>query len=398
MTQLPVLYGMPGSLYTGKVRSYLRKQRIAFEERPAGDPRFREEIVPQIGRWIIPVLQMPDGTLLQDGAAIIDHFEANAALLGLTKRPRALPQDAVLAVLAHVFELFGGEGLLRPAMHYRWNFDADNLDFLRADFCAGLAPGASADEQRAIFDLASKRMRQATLAFGVTPQTIATIEHSYADFLGRLDHHLAHTPYLLGDTPTLADYGLIAPLYAHLARDPHPASLMKRTAPRVWRWVERMNSPDPEIGEYLGRSSHGLDIGLDGETLPSLENLLAFVAQDYLPEIAAYVSFTDAWLASRPDIPAGSNGMPKPGDRQIGITQLIWRGQAIDVMVMPYRLYLLQRVQDAAERLDTTDTARLQALLERSGLTSLLTLKCRRRVLRQGHLEVWGPSNPLGDA
>ena len=398
MTQLPVLYGMPGSLYTGKVRSYLRKQRIAFDERPAGDPRFREEIVPQIGRWIIPVLQMPDGTLLQDGAAIIDHFEANAAVLGLTQRPRALPQDAVLAVLAHVFELFGGEGLLRPAMHYRWNFDADNLDFLRADFCAGLAPGASADEQRAIFDLASKRMRQATLAFGVTPQTIATIEHSYADFLGRLDHHLAHTPYLLGDTPTLADYGLIAPLYAHLARDPHPASLMKRTAPRVWRWVERMNSPDPEIGEYLGRSSHGLDIGRDGETLPSLENLLAFVAQDYLPEIAAYVSFTDAWLASRPDIPAGSNGMPKPGDRQIGITQLIWRGQAIDVMVMPYRLYLLQRVQDAAERLDTTDTARLQALLERSGLTSLLTLKCRRRVLRQGHLEVWGPSNPLGDA
>ncbi len=30
-----ILYGMPGSLYTGKVRSYLRKQGIGFEERTA---------------------------------------------------------------------------------------------------------------------------------------------------------------------------------------------------------------------------------------------------------------------------------------------------------------------------------------------------------------------------
>ena len=393
MTQLPVLYGMPGSLYTGKVRSYLRKQRIAFDERPAGDPRFREEIVPQIGRWIIPVLQMPDGTLLQDGAAILDHFEANAAALGLTQRPRALPQDAVLAVLAHVFELFGGEGLLRPAMHYRWNFDADNLDFLRADFCAGLAPGASHDEQNANFDFASKRMRKATLAFGVTTQTSALIESSYADFLARLDQHLAHTPYLLGDTPTFADYGLIAPLYAHLARDPHPAGLMKRTAPRVWRWVERMNSPEADIGEYLGRAPSWVDTDTACAARSSLDALLTFVAEDYLPELEAHVSFANDWLASRADMPAGSNGMPKPGDRHIGSTRIVWRGQAIDVIVMPYRLYLLQRVQDVAERLDRGDAARLQRLLERNGLASLLTLKCRRRVLRQGHLEVWGPAS-----
>jgi hypothetical protein len=33
MNTSPILYGMSGSLYTAKVRSYLRKQRIAFEER-----------------------------------------------------------------------------------------------------------------------------------------------------------------------------------------------------------------------------------------------------------------------------------------------------------------------------------------------------------------------------
>ena len=41
------LYGTPGSLYTGKARSYLIKQGIAFENRAAGEARFRDEIVPK---------------------------------------------------------------------------------------------------------------------------------------------------------------------------------------------------------------------------------------------------------------------------------------------------------------------------------------------------------------
>jgi hypothetical protein len=51
------LYGMPGSLYTGKVRSYLIKQGIDFDNRAVGEPRFRAEILSQIGRWIIPVVE-----------------------------------------------------------------------------------------------------------------------------------------------------------------------------------------------------------------------------------------------------------------------------------------------------------------------------------------------------
>jgi glutathione S-transferase len=375
---------MPASLYTGKVRAYLRKQRIAFEERPAGDPRFRDEVLPKVGRWIIPVVQLPDGTLLQDGAVIIDHFEAS----GMGQGPRALPADPLLAVLAHLFELFGGEGLLRPAMHYRWNFDTDNLDFLRADFASALSPGATEAEQEATFTLASKRMRSAGMAFGVSSATAATVEASAVDFLQRLDRHFAATPYVLGQAPTYADYGLIAPLYAHLGRDPHPAALMKRVAPRVWRWVERMNAPDDDAGEYLGRAPEWLDPAAPGDTL---EALLGFMAEDYLPELEAHVAFADAWLAKRPELVAGSNGMPKPGERAIGIAPVVWRGHPIHVVVMPYRLYMLQRVQDAAARLDSAQAALLQALLARNGLGSVLGLRCRRRVLRQGHFEVWGP-------
>lgn len=384
MQTLPILYGMPGSLYTAKVRSYLRKQGIAYEERSAGDPRFMTEILPQIGRWIIPVVQLPDGTLLQDGAVIVDYFEAH----GMGHGPRALPKDPVLAVVSHLFELFGGEGLLRSAMHYRWNFDAENLDFLRADFSNTLAPGAPEAQRMEVFELASKRMRGATMAFGVNANTIPAIEANTIEFLLRFDRHLANTPFLLGDTPTYADYGLIAPLFAHLGRDPHPSALMKKVAPRVWRWVERMNASDADTGEYLGRAPAWIDLESSSQTL---EDLLKFVAEDYLPELAAQVDFANGWLAKRPEIAAGSNGCAKPGERAIGITQVQWRGNNMDVLVMPYRIFMLQRVQDAAKRLNGEQDHQLRDLFSRTGLSDVLDLSCRRRVMRQGHFEVWGP-------
>ena len=379
-----ILYGTPGSLYTGKARAYLRKQGIAFEERTAGDPRFRAEVVPVVGRWIIPVLLTPEGRYVQDGADIIDHFED-----GSTVPVPARPSTPLHAVVARVFELFGGEGLLRPAMHYRWNFDVDNLDFVRADFIAGLvAPGADAQESAFVFDRASVMMRKATEGFGVSAESAPHVEASYLEFLALFDAHLARTPYLLGGQPTLGDYGLIAPLYAHLARDPHPAMLMKQRAPRVWRWVERMNAREQGAGEYQGLSCPELEA--DG--LPdTLRALLRFVADDYLVELQAHVEFACEWLAQRPDLPAGSNGLDKPGARVIGRASFNWRGVPISTAVMPYRFYLLQRVQDVFDSLDAAQRERVRAALRGVGLEAMLDLRLPRRVERQQHLEVWGP-------
>lgn len=118
-----VLWGMPASLYTGKARAALGKRRVPFDERTPGHPEFRARIVPAVGRWIIPVLECPDGTRVQDSASIVEHldrtvpdgppslppdpaFDASAsrmrrAALGLGVQPHAIPamlqrfQDAV---------------------------------------------------------------------------------------------------------------------------------------------------------------------------------------------------------------------------------------------------------------------------------------------------------------
>ena len=184
-----VLYAMPGSLYSGKARSYLRKHRIDYVERAPGDPRYTDQVVPAIGRWIIPVLETPDGTLVQDTVDIIDHLDA-----GVDPDRSAYPATPVHRAVAHLLELFGGEGLLRPAMHYRWDFDETNVAFLAKDFSASLVVGGDDDTRDAVFAFSSDRMRSATTAFGVSEELVPEIERSYEQFLDLFDAHLAGSP------------------------------------------------------------------------------------------------------------------------------------------------------------------------------------------------------------
>ena len=76
--------------------------------------------------------------------------------------------------------------------------------------------------------------------------------------------------------------------------------------------------------------------------------------------------------------------------RVLGETSFDWRGQRLTVGVFPYRLYLLQRILDAADALDAGARARLDALFARTGLTPLLACRPVRRVERDNNLEVWG--------
>jgi len=76
-----VLYGMQASLYTGKVRAYMRRNRIPVIERGIGHPDYGNEIYPKLQRFILPVLVTPLGEVIQDGTDILDYLDK--AELGL---------------------------------------------------------------------------------------------------------------------------------------------------------------------------------------------------------------------------------------------------------------------------------------------------------------------------
>ena len=112
------LYGMQASLFTGKARAYMRRNRIPVTERGAGHPEYMTRIFPHMDRFIIPVIETPDGDIIQDGTDSLEYLDGR----GLGREP-LFPDDPVIKAVALLFQLFGNEGLLRPAMHYRWNFD-----------------------------------------------------------------------------------------------------------------------------------------------------------------------------------------------------------------------------------------------------------------------------------
>lgn len=364
-----ILYGAPHSLYTGKTRSYLRKQGIAYVER-AGDPRFRSEVVPAIGRGIIPVVELPDGTFVQDTVDILDHFERAGA------RVSAYPAGPRQRILAHIAELYAVVGLTRHAMHYRWSY-ADVQDrFLTDAFTGGSGDPAAV----------MARMRSYLPMLGVTPATVPAIEASYIALLDLLEAHFASHPYLFGGQPSLGDYGLLGPLFAHLGRDPVPADIMKRRAPKVFRWVERMNAPDADIPEYGDYPT----AYLAGDEIPAtLEPLYRHMADELFPELSDKVDMMRRFVAeAEPE--AGSPVTDKPHRRVIGSVETSFRGVSAESGVQPYIFYLWQRITDTFDTLEAGSAASVREWLDGVGLAPLLDAHRPIRVERRGHIEVWG--------
>jgi len=228
------------------VRSYLRKQGIAFVERLPSDPEFQRLVMPAVQRFINPVVRLPDGLLVQDTTDIIDHFEHSGQA-----RFSVYPRGPLQRVVALALDLLGGEGLVRAAMHFRWSYRAHNEAFLRHEFglsfrAAGL-PQAAIDQQ---LDGFMGYLNAYLPKLGITAQSTEAVEAAYYALLSALDAHFRVQPYVLGGLPTVADFGFIANLYAHLGRDPYPSMQMKLQAPSVYRFTERMMASDADVPEF----------------------------------------------------------------------------------------------------------------------------------------------------
>jgi glutathione S-transferase len=279
-----ILYGSEHSLFTGKVRAYMRYKGLNWEERAATRDIYRSVILPKIGAPIIPVLETAAGEYVQDTTDIIDYLEA--------RHPSApvYPQTPVQRLVALLFELYGDEWLTIPAMHYRWSALEHQRDFILSEFGKLSAPEASYEEQIAIGERTSKAFSGMVPALGITEDTIPGIEATYLEFLDQLDRHFASYAFLLGSRPSIGDYGLMGPLYAHLGRDPVPRALMEERAPNVYAWVKRMNGPQPLSGEFLA------DDVIPDSLLPLLQTL----CRDQLPDVLDVIDHNSAWLQDNP--------------------------------------------------------------------------------------------------
>ncbi|HBX37556.1 MAG TPA: glutathione S-transferase [Pseudohongiella sp.] len=366
-----ILYGVPHSLYTGIARCYLRTQNIPYLELPPTHPDFASMVVPAIQRSIIPVLVTPSKEIIQDSLDIIDHFEQQGV------RYSAYPEPVLLKVLAIIVQYYGCQAMRRHAMHYRWSFPEEQHDFLRAAFSAGSGPDYA--------DKVMSRMQSYLPMLGVTATTIPLIEQSYHDLLEILERHLSNHPYLFGGYPCIADYGLIGPMFAHLGRDPVPSSIMKRKAPHVFRWVERMTAPGLDVPDFPDYGDQLIDSDSIPETLVALLN---FIRSEIFPELTDKL----AALQAHADNQQPAHGAPvadKAHKRSVGQIDTTFRGASVTVGVEPYLLYLLDRAADCLDSVDASTQHQLMGQLRKFGLEKAIPAGGRFTVGRQNNIEVW---------
>lgn len=345
------LYGTEVSLYSGKTRAYLRWKAIPFVEQLSTLAVYRQIIVPNIGRRVIPVVRTPEGDYLQDTTAIIDALEARFP------EPSVYPAGPTQRLVSLLFELYGDEWLVMPAMHYRWQRKRQNLRFILGEFGRTMRPQTPRVLQPVLGLLPATVFGGLySKYFGIGKTMHAAVERSYQGFLDDFNLHLTRHDFLLGARPTIGDFGLIGPLYAHLYRDPAPGAMMRERAPQVARWVERMRQPAGHTGPLLA----------DDRIPQTLMPLLARLFREQMPVLTDTVRAVQDWCLTHPD------AMALP--RVIGRHPFVLEGQTGERAIQPYGQWMFQRPALFYQTLSDTDRAAVdRQLADIEGIDALDT-------------------------
>ncbi len=221
------------SYYSGKMEMLLRYKQIPFKRIELPMRRIYPVLYRNTGVMKVPAIKSADGLWLRDSTPMIDWFDE------AYPESRVIPENPALCYISKLVEDYADEWLWRPAMYYRWKFDHKALGRR-----LGTEIVTRSDMPLPEFLRSWYMARRQTVTFlkndGVDKQTQGHIEKTYLDNLDALESILQDSPYLLGNRPTLADFGYMGPMFRHFSLDPTPARIMRERAPAVYEWVARM--------------------------------------------------------------------------------------------------------------------------------------------------------------
>ncbi len=271
MTAQPyTLYGLKLSYFTGKLEAYLRAKGIAFKFMEMNLADF-QRCARETGVAQMPQLLTPQGAWLTDTTAIIAHFENQAA------EPRFRPSTAVGAFLSRLLEDAFDEWLWRPALYYRWAF-AEDSRLMGRQIARTLLRDLPAPLWMRSFWVTKRQQREYLHRDGVNRENGPAIERHYLTLLDLLEPVFTARPYLLGDRPCEADFGLFGPMFRHFSHDPTPARVLRERAPNTMRWIARLWAATPNS---FAKAPTVADAPAD------LDPLLRCIGADYLPYLEA---------------------------------------------------------------------------------------------------------------
>lgn len=360
MTNTHILYGWQLSYFSGKTRAYLRYKNIDLDDRPVNALTLMRKIPAKTGAMVMPVVVTPQGEWLQDSSHIVDVLEDR-----FTDKPvmSGTPRQAIAAQL---LEAWADEFWIPSAMHYRWSYPG-NYPLFQREAGQALLPWAPRWLQNRLADRIAGTLRSYLPGVGVEPQQVALLERWTIHMLDALERHFAEHDYLLGGAPSIADFALVGPLYAHLGRDPEPLRLLIEPRPRLQAWIQRVAQGVPASGSWLA-----------DDALPdTLRPVLHSVLQEFLPMADATVQAMDVALAT---LPPQRKRLPRSLQ---AISFPLADGQ-FQRQALPYVLWMLQRVQRFYAQLDAADQNHVQAWLDSQAAGDIMTRPMGPALRRQG--------------
>lgn len=185
--------------------------------------------------------------------------------------------------MSFLLEDFADEYFFIGALYYRWNFrlDAGNLArrFVMHDF-ARESPIPLPEHLMQLVSI-ERQYSEYVLEAGIRDKKSKRYtEHVYRLTLKYLQNHFESTGhrFMLGERPTMFDFGLFASMFRHYSLDPTPAKIMRLTAPSVFEWCARMwNSSS------LSSDSTFLIYAEPGSIPYTWRPFLKMIGTDYLP-------------------------------------------------------------------------------------------------------------------
>ena len=389
------LFSWEHSYFSGKVRAYLRfKERMGdlgagFEDILATPELLIGLLTPATGSAAIPQVQAADGSWVQDSSDIIDFIEQRHSQVPVIPSLVDAPRQALAS---HLIEMLADEWMVVPGFWERWYYSLPGAEPNHARYNAMqwgsvFAAGAPGKDRLAagenlfedMFGISEARSNPigvyaGLVDLGCTEATEQAWWASMENILGLLDTHFDSHDYLLGGLPTLGDFGLLGPLYAHLYRDATSGYLLRTQHPVVSEWVERCNGDNvnaryygqklyslSEGGELIARpatSNGGQCLG-DDQVPASLDALVAVFFEEMWPMLTSTMEKTAAFIASDAhaaggELPAKTFTADPPWQaHQTGHGALTHEfeigGLRARRMVTPYHVFMLQRVAGVLE-------------------------------------------------
>jgi glutathione S-transferase len=391
------LFSWELSYFSGKARAYLRyKQRMGdlgdgFEDVLATPDLVAGLLTPATGSGAVPQMRTADGVWVQDSSDIIDFIEARHDKVPAIPRVTDAPRQTLASYLV---ELLADEWMVVPGFWERWHYslpdvEPNHVDYNAMQWGSVFAAGAAGKERLAagaavfenLFGLSEARTNPrgvyaGLVHLGCTEATEQAWWASMERVLDRLDVHFGTHDFLLGGQPSLGDFGLFGPLYAHLYRDATSGFMLRTQHPIVSEWVERTNGDNVsartydqklyslgEEGELVARPATS-DGGrwLPEDRVPtSLDAIVAVFFEEMWPMLTSTMEKTAEFIASD----AHESGGELPGKtftadlpwyaHQTGDGALTHDFEIGGIqsrrMVAPYHVWMLQRlagVLDAA--------------------------------------------------